>query len=165
MEDQYQRNVWKAPQPRWVTAAEGWEFTRKAHPVLALPPGRQGLYNYFRNKARVCELHAAGVLLRADRGHYLVQPQLFADWVFAQSTRRSPVEADRRLAPSGAQAMGAITTMHDCPQPVVSVGKSPSGLQFHNSNCVGLTQLGKPSPRLVDGPVQSTTLDEGATRV
>ena len=91
---------------RWVTAPQGWEFVRQAHPELALPPGKTGLYNYFRNKARVFELHTAGAVLRADRGHYLVKPRLFADLVFAQSTRRDPVPTYRKPALAEVQAEG-----------------------------------------------------------
>ena len=96
----------RQPEQRWVTAPEGWEFVRQAHPELALPPGKTGLYNYFRNRVRVRELHTAGAVLMADRGHYLVKPRLFADLVFAQSTRRDPALTYRRPALHDVQVKG-----------------------------------------------------------
>jgi hypothetical protein len=96
----------RQPEQRWVTAPEGWEFVRQVHPELALPPGKSGLYNYFRNRTRVRELHTAGAVLMADRGHYLVKPRLFADLVFNQSTRRDPVPTYRSPAPNDTQSGG-----------------------------------------------------------
>lgn len=87
-----------------MTAPEGWEFVRQMHPELALPPGKSGLYNYFRNRTQLRELHTAGAVLMADRGHCLVKPRLFADMVFNQSTRRDPVPTYRKPAPLDTQS-------------------------------------------------------------